>query len=202
MDAQAFWNVIGTYNQHTIIIQFVLLFVIVAGIIIARTNKKIVRTEKAVMGVAHLFIGIVFFGIYGTESVQKFFAMPLYLMCGILFLYEAFRNKADRPNAFTFMQIALIILYILYPIISYALGNTFPKTVTYIMPCPIVSLSLAIYASYPKKNIVLTALLTVWGLTGIKSLIFCAYEDIILLICGIYGVYLCIKEIKSRKIKK
>lgn len=39
-------------------------------------------------------------------------------------------------------------------------------------------------------------------MTGIKSLIFCAYEDIILLICGIYGVYLCIKEIKSRTAKK
>lgn len=168
MNAQAFWDVIGKYNQHTKIIQFVLLFMIVVGVIIARTNKKIVWTEKAVLGAAHLFIGIVFFGIYGTEPVQKFFAMPLYLMCGILFLYEAFRNKADRPNAFTFMQIALIILYILYPIISYALGNTFPKTVTYIMPCPIVSLSLAIYASYSKKKHRADGIINRLGIDGNK----------------------------------
>lgn len=44
------------------------------------------------------------------------------------------------------------------------------------------------------KNRVLLALLTIWGLTGINSVIFCAYEDIILLVCGIYGVYLMIKE--------
>lgn len=40
------------------------------------------------------------------------------------------------------------------------------------------------------------ALLTVWGLTGIKSVIFSAYEDIILLICGLYGVVLLVSEIK------
>ena len=34
----------------------------------------------------------------------------------------------------------------------------------------------------------LLALLTLWGLTGIKSLLFHVYEDLILLLCGLYGV--------------
>lgn len=195
MDAQVFWDVIGKYNQDTVVIQVVLLFVLAIGIIIVRTNK-IAWMEKVVLGIANLFIGIVFFGVYGTEPIQKFFALPLYLMCGILFLYEAFRNKNNQPNKFNFLQTLLIILYVLYPIISWALGNKFPRMVTHIMPCPIVSLSLAIYASYPRKNRVLLALLTIWGLTGIKSVIFCAYEDIILLLCGIYGVYLMVKEFR------
>lgn len=195
MDAQVFWDVIGKYNQDTVVIQVVLLFVLAIGIIIVRTNK-IAWMEKVVLGIANLFIGIVFFGVYGTEPIQKFFALPLYLMCGILFLYEAFRNKNNQPNKFNFLQTLLIILYVLYPIISWALGNKFPRMVTHIMPCPIVSLSLAIYASYPRKNRVLLALLTIWGLTGIKSVIFCAYEDIILLVCGIYGVYLMVKEFR------
>lgn len=193
MDAQVFWDVIGRYNQDTVVIQVVLLFVLAIGIIIVRTNK-IAWMEKVVLGIANLFIGIVFFGVYGTEPIQKFFALPLYLMCGILFLYEAFRNKNNQPNKFNFPQTLLIILYVLYPIISWALGNKFPRMVTHIMPCPIVSLSLAIYASYSRKNRVLLTLLTIWGLTGIKSVIFCAYEDIILLVCGIYGVYLIVKE--------
>ncbi len=58
----------------------------------------------------------------------------------------------------------------------------FPQMVTHIMPCPVVSLSIAVYAGYNKKNKLLLAMLTVWGLTGIKSVIFSAYEDIILLI--------------------
>lgn len=200
MNAKAFWDVIGKYNQDTVIIQIVLLVVVVLGMIIVRTNK-IVWMEKITLGIVNLFIGVVFFGLYGTEPIQKFFALPLYLMCGILFLYEAFRNRTDQPNKFNLFQTILIILYVLYPIISYALGNEFPRMVTHIMPCPIVSLSITIYASYSRKNKLLLALLTVWGLTGIKSVIFSAYEDIILLVCGIYGVYLLVKEINYQKRK-
>ena len=59
---------------------------------------------------------------------------------------------------------------------------------THIMPCPVTSLSIAVYAGYKKKNKLLLALLTVWGLTGVKSVVFNAYEDIILLACGLYGM--------------
>ena len=65
-----------------------------------------------------------------------------------------------------------------------------------IMPCPVVSLGITIYAGYKKKNKLLLALLAIWGLTGIKSVIFSAYEDIILLVCGIYAVTLFVHEIK------
>jgi len=102
------------------------------------------------------------------------------------------KNRKDtlqKPNK---QQAFLLLLYAIYPAASYALGNTFPKLVTYVMPCPLVSLSIAVYAGYQKKNIWPLALLTVWGLTGIKSILFHAYEDIILLVCGIYGIYLIV----------
>jgi len=200
MDAQAFWEVIGQYNQATIVIQCILFLIIVSASIITFVSKLTVWA-KAALGITNLFIGVVFFCIYGTEPIQKFFALPLYLICGFIFLYEALRNRKERLNKTSVLQIILLILYILYPLTSYLLGNRFPQMVTHIMPCPVVSLSIAIYASCPRKNIVLLALLTVWGLTGVKSVIFNAYEDIILLICGVYGVYLLVKEISDRKHK-
>lgn len=48
-------------------------------------------------------------------------------------------------------------------------------------------LSIAVYAGYNRKNKLLLVLLTLWGLTGIKAIIFQAYEDVILLACGLYG---------------
>lgn len=198
MDAQAFWNVIGQYNQNTIIIQVILLILTVIAVTLSYTNK-IVCSAKLMLGIANLFIGVLFFGYYGTQPIQKFFALPLYLICGFLFLYEVRHNKNDtlsRPNLF---QIILLLLYCLYPIISLSLGNRFPEMVTHIMPCPIVSLSIAVYAGYKRKNKLLLLLLTIWGLTGIKSVIFAAYEDVILLVCGIYGVYLLIKEMRPSK---
>lgn len=200
MNAQAFWNVIGQYNQNTIFIQVILLILIVIAVTLSYCSKA-VYSAKLMLGIVNLFIGVVFFGYYGTQPIQKFFALPLYLICGFLFLYEAWHNKNDilhRPELF---QIILISLYCLYPIISLALGNRFPEMVTHVMPCPIISLSIAVYAGYKRKNKLLLLLLTIWGLTGIKSVFFAAYEDIILLICGIYGVYLLTKEIRSSKSK-
>lgn len=201
MDTQSFWNVIEQYNQNTIIITSILFVLIVTAVILSYTHK-IVYSAKLILGIANLFIGVVFFGCYGTQLIQKIFALPLFFICGILFLYEAFDNKKDileKPDIF---QALLLLLYCLYPIVSLALGNRFPRMVTYIMPCPIVSLSIAVYAGYTRKNKWLLLLLTLWGMTGIKSMIFAVYEDIILLLCGIYGIYLLIKETRLLKVRK
>lgn len=88
------------------------------------------------------------------------------------------------------------MLYLVYPLVSLLLGNTFPRMVTHIMPCPVISLSITVYAGYARKNRLLLALLTIWGLTGVKSVIFQAYEDIILLVCGIYCLILLVNEIR------
>ena len=197
MDAQAFWNVIGQYNENTVLIQMILLILIIIAMTLSYTGK-VECLAKLMLGIANLFIGIVFFGCYGIMPIQKFFALPLYLICGFLFLYEGLHNKNDileRPDLF---QSVLLILFYLYPLISIVLGNHFPQMVTHIMPCPIVSLSITVYAGYKRKNKFLLLLLTIWGVTGIKSVIFSAYEDLILFICGIYGVYLLTKEIRGR----
>lgn len=71
--------------------------------------------------------------------------------------------------------------------------------VTYIMPCPAISLSIAVYSGYKRKNKAMLVLLAIWGLTGIKSIIFNAYEDIILLICGLYATVLLVREVRRSK---
>lgn len=198
MDVQVFWNVIGNYNKQTWIIQIVLFIFILIAIMLSYM-RKVKWAAKFSLGIANLFIGITFFAWYGTEPVQKFFALPLYLLCGGLFLYESWRNREDtikKPNT---IQAILLVLYLFYPVVSMLLGNSFPQIVTYIMPCPVISLSITVYAGYKRKNKILLALLTIWGLTGIKSVIFNAYEDIILLVCGLYGIVLFVSEIKQSK---
>lgn len=198
MDAQAFWNVIGNYNKQTWIIQIILLIFVLIAIGLSYM-QKVKWAAKFSLGITNLFIGIGFFAWYGTEPIQKYFALPLYLICGILFLYESWRNKDDIIKKPNLIQALLLLLYLFYPFVSILLGNVFPQMVTYIMPCPAISLSIAVYACYKRKNKVLLALLTVWGLTGIKSIIFHAYEDIILLVCGLYGIALLVNEIKQSK---
>lgn len=89
--------------------------------------------------------------------------------------------------------------YLFYPVVSVLLVNSFSQMVTYILPCPVISISIAVYAGYKRKNKVLLALLTIWGLIGIKSVIFNAYEDIILLACGLHGIILFVSKKKQSK---
>lgn len=200
MDAQVFWDVIGNYNNQTWIIQIALLIFLFLSIILSYT-QKIRWAAKFSLGIVNLFIGIGFFALYGTEPIQKYFALPLYLICGILFLYESWHNKDDMIKKPDKLQTIFLLLYLVYPLVSVLLGNAFPQMVTYIMPCPVISLSIAVYAGYNRKNKPLLALMSVWGLTGVKSIIFRAYEDIILLLCGLYCVILLINEIKRSKDK-
>ena len=153
---------------------------------------------KLILGITNIFIGIVFFLAYGTEPIQHFFAAPLFITIGGLFLFESIKFKKDtirRPNKAEWI---LFVLFLLYPIVSLLLGNTYPKMVVYIMPCPMVCLSIIVYSCYSRKNKLLLILLAVWGLTGIKSFFFNAYEDIILLLCGIYCVWVIISELKNK----
>ena len=189
MDVQVFWKVIGNYNKQTWLLQIVLLMFILLAVVLSYM-QKVKWAAKFSLGLANLFIGIVFFAWYGTEPIQKFFALPLYLLCGGLFVYESWRNRDDTIQKPNMLQGILLFLYLCYPIVSILLGNSFPQMVTHVMPCPVVSLSIAVYAGYKRKNKMLLALLTIWGLTGIKSIIFSAYEDIILLLCGLYGILL------------
>ena len=153
-------------------------------------------------GVLHLFIAVAFFACSGALPIQRLFALPLFLACGLLFLYECRRSGADALRPPTLPQVLLLLLYFLYPLCSALLGNTFPELVTHIMPCPAVSLGIILYSGYSRKNKLLLALLTLWGLTGVKSLLFHAYEDLILLLCGLYGLCLLAREFRKADLNR
>jgi hypothetical protein len=193
MDASAFWEVIGKYNLNTGVYQIVLFALLVLGILTSYLSiyKWI---AKAVLGILNLYIAICFFLQYGTEPIQKYFALPLFLAISILFFYEAVRHSNDTMDRPPVVAIILIALYAAYPFFSTLLGGRFPQMVTHIMPCPVVTISIAVYSCYKKKSLLLLILLTLWGLTGVKALIFSAYEDVILLVAGIYGVWLIISD--------
>lgn len=198
MDTQAFWNVIGHYNSQTWAIQVALLILLLSAAGLSYT-QRIRWAAKFALGLTNLFIALAFFARYGTEPIQKLFALPLFLLCGGLFLWESRKYKDDileKPNG---VQAVLLLLYLSYPVISILLGHAFPQMVTHIMPCPVVSLSIAVYGGYKRKSKALLTLLTIWGLTGIKAILFRAYEDIILLLAGLYCLALLIREIKRSK---
>lgn len=199
MDAEIFWEIIGSYNQQTWLIQIVFMITIALSLVLALL-KKFQWLPKIFLGMANIFVGIVFFIIFGTETIQHFFAAPLFIATGVLFIWEGKQYSHDVFLPFNKLQWSLLVLVILYPMVSMLLGNSFPQMVVYIMPCPLISFSIIVYSGYSHKNKILLLLLMIWGLTGIKSFFFNALEDIILLTCGIYCIWLLVTELKKMKI--
>ena len=199
MDVNIFWEIIGKYNNKTIIIQIILFIFGIFAFILSYTGR-IKWIIKFTLGIIILFIGIVHFGYYGTEIIQKYFAFPLFIISGLLFIFESIKNKQDILEKFNKIQFILLILYLSYPLLSLILGNKFPKMVTLIMPCPIISVSIVIYSAYKVKNKLLLGCMALWGLTGVKAFVANVYEDIILLICGIYCIYVLINQIKIKRL--
>ena len=115
MDAQIFWKVIGAYNMDTWGLQIVLLLVLLVMFALSYTQKA-PWAAKFALGIANLWIGLAFFARYGSEPIQKYFVLPLYLLFGILFLYESRHNGADTLQKPTAVQALLLLLWLLYPL--------------------------------------------------------------------------------------
>ena len=85
MNAQAFWNVIGNYNRQTWIIQIVLLIVVMSAIMLSY-NQKVKWAAKFMLGIANLFIGIVFLR-YMEQNLSRNFSLCHYILFVAVYFY-------------------------------------------------------------------------------------------------------------------
>ena len=100
MNADSFWKVIGNYNQSTLFVQVILGICLILAYVVARKDK-LRWLPKVVYGSICIFLAIVFFLIFGTEPIQLYFAFPLFLLLGLVFIFEAVRNKREEFQKFT-----------------------------------------------------------------------------------------------------
>ena len=98
MDAQAFWSVVSAYNQQTLAAQIALLLLVLAAAVLSYSNKA-KWAAKFALGIIHLFIGVAFFACHGAAPVQKYFALPLYLICGLLSFMKAIATEMTRSES-------------------------------------------------------------------------------------------------------
>ncbi len=196
--SEQFWEVIRVYNQSTIILQFIIVFLLIASVYIAY-KWRIYYLPKLAMAVSNLFIGMVFFLIFDKSAVGYYFAFPVYISISVLLFVDSVKNRDDEFQKFEGVSIPLLILVLFYPLISFLLGHHYPRQVLYILPCPVISLSILIYSRYSKQSVTILILMTIWALTGFKAVIFNVMEDLILFITGFYGIFLIAKLLTLRK---
>lgn len=202
-----FWNTIASYNLNTWVIQSFILIICIGLTILLyiKPTEFLKKFIKFYIGGIFLWIGIVFFYMYGSVEAKKYITGTLFVVIGILWIIDIFCEKVTFVFERKRMLVSCIFygLWLLYPIVSIVFGKVYPSISTSIMPCPMTVFSIALLCSCPKKtNPFLVALLILWALTGLpKIFIFNVPEDFILFASGVYAVITFGTRIKRRYFK-
>lgn len=214
------WNVLINFNESIMPFQFIW-----AGIALILTIWFFIKPGKITnillkvyFMLSFVFISIMFFVIKGQE-LPAFVAQAIcFGSLAILFAIDLKLNKLQfiLPEKLTskiIMMISLVLVF-LYPVVGIITGHVYPRMIILgTFPCPTIALALVFAtASLSKieikwKSIGLLAIWTlmlIWAIPfpiAIQIPQFGAYEDIIMLLIGIYGLVMLILTIIKKSLE-
>jgi len=146
---------------------------------------------------------LIYFLIFARNPIATFLGAPLFTIVAILFAVDIFTKKIEFRLPDVTWQKYLTILWLLlvfsYPAIGFALGHSYPKICTPMMPCPVTVFAIALVtAAIPKVDKKLFVFLLPWALMGLPKCLGAldCYEDCILFGAGVYGLTMLIRSWK------
>ncbi|PSB50493.1 hypothetical protein C7B67_14290 [filamentous cyanobacterium Phorm 6] len=208
---EEFLRVFEKYNQTIFPMQFVLTLVGIVAVGLAVSRKPFRnKTISGLLVFLWLWTGIIYHLIFFTKiSPPAYVFGALFVFQGWLFLYEgvvknslSFRASQKFYGIFGAMFIAYAL--VIYPLIGYALGRTFPASPTFGTPCQTTIFTFGFLLWTDKK--IPSSLLIVpilWSIVGTSAaLSFGIKEDFGLLIAGTIGTASIIQRNLTPKMKK
>jgi hypothetical protein len=205
--ANRWWTVLQNYNQTVFPAQIVF-YLMIIGVLITffRGNKEIAnRAIKGFFVLAFGWIGVVFFLILGQKLPAHNAQAFLFLSLSVLFALDLFTNitrfrvPPTRPRqTLTLIGFGLVLAY---PLVGILLKRPPSRwIIPGAFPCPTTALALVFMATtFPSKRrwlyLVILSLLLIWAIPVpimIQIPMFGAYEDLIMLSTGIYGLVVLI----------
>ena len=169
--------------------------------ILLKPTKYSTKIVSAILSFFWLFTGIVFCFIYWAPS--HIFGYIFGICCtaqGLLFLYSLLRSDITigLPNKANMLIGVLFILYAVigYQILGYYLDHIYPKFFAVgLVPCPTTIFTFGLFVivntKIPIKYVAIPFVISLGGFLAAYNGI---YEDIGLIILGIWGTILIIKR--------
>ena len=212
MTSEDTWDSINKYDQGIFPVHYVISLVaaVIVFIIAKKPGKKTDFVVNLFLMLCYFWIGLGFFLIYKNELTMKIQYFQPVLMFAISFLFgiDLFKKKnhyqIPEPGIFKNITYFLIIYSIIgYPLIGWLLKHPYAVAVSGDIhlwvpilgayPCPTTVFAIALFtASLPKVDITLMILLISWAVLSIvgKPIIeYRAYEDLVLFLAGVYGIW-------------
>lgn len=206
---EQFFSVFRDYNLSVWPMQ-ILLNLLAAVVIFSATKKYKFSNAiiSGILGFLWLWTGIVYHLLFFTKINKAAYLFGvLFIIQGLLFIYFGiFRDKfffKYKSDVYGITGI-IFILYalIIYPIIGYLSGHTYPDNPTFGLPCPSVIFTFGILLwTNNKMPVYILIIPLLWSVIGFfAALNFSVYEDIGLLIAGVTGFGMMLY--KNRKMIK
>lgn len=206
LSAQDWWIVISNYNQSIFPLQLIIMLaaLVLTLYLFRKPGEKVNIAIKIFLSICNLWIGIMFFIVFGNgfPSPMKYFQSFLFVMIGLLFAIDIFTKKTSftiPPKGFTrTTTIVFLIITFLYPVFGMLFGRSqFQLICPGTLPCPTTAFALALLsASLPNVNKVVYTLLLIWAIPFppmIQIPMYKVYEDSIMLMVGLYALVMLLR---------
>ena len=191
---EQFFNVFAQYNLAVWPMQIVIYLLAFAALLLSvKKTHYSDRLISAILAFFWLWIGIVYHLTFFTSiNPGAYLFGGLFIVQGILFFVTGVWHQkiSFKPhlNAYSIAG-AVFMLYglLIYPILGYFLGHTYPQSPTFGLPCPttIFTFGLLLWTDhrFPKYLLVIPAIWSIIGFFAATQL--GVLEDIMLLITGL-----------------
>ena len=207
---EQFFSVFESYNSTVFPAQIILLLLVIFAMYMVITKKSgMNRTIGSLLGLFWIWMAAVYHIIF-FSSINPVAIMfgALFILQGISLLIETFKRKKLEFSYSGNLKGNLGLIFILfglviYPVISYYLGGSVEKTISFGLPCPTTIATFGFYLLASKKfSKYLLIIPSLWALIGTTAALkFGVYQDFLFIITAIVA-NLYIIRIRILKPKK
>lgn len=194
--SEQFFGVFEQYNEAVWPAQVAIyIAAAIAFYLMLKPGKYSNKVISGVLALFWLWMGIVYHWSFFTSinPTARLFG-TIFVLQGLIFIFEGIiRNNLVFSFSKDWRSAAGIVLMlfgpIIYPILGYFLGHTYPSTPTFGLPCPttIFTIGALLLANRPPRYVAIIPLL--WSALGFSAAISLGVrEDVSLLIAGLIGI--------------
>ncbi|OYT16917.1 MAG: hypothetical protein B7C24_05155 [Bacteroidetes bacterium 4572_77] len=198
---QEWWDNMSQVNGLLFPWQFVMLFIaaLLVLFVVFKPGKISSVFMKLYFVLGFLWIGIGFSGI----NNENYVGAVLFSAIALFFAIDIYKQKLifrfPKKKSAQLYTVFFLLLIFSYPLVGLLLGHASSEIFmigTY--PCPTTSLGLVmITMALPRINKILYALLLFWAMFSIPAiLIYAVFEDLILMLSGVYAALFLYKNRK------
>jgi hypothetical protein len=213
LSVEEWWGILEAYGAKVWPAQAV--FFVAAVLLVLLVFFKPVRIADTLvrlyMVLSFGWIGIVFFMVLGRGLKGNYFFGSLFIIVAILFAVDMFRQKMNfnllKNGWQRYLTLLLMLIVLCYPLFSIAFGHRFPRVITPgTFPCPTTALALMLLTTaLPRVDRIIYIILLFWAIPFpplIQIPKYGVYEDIIMLVIGIYSLVMLVKNWKEKSAPK